>query len=377
MATNIDPAPSSPNRLQPDDFATRAANFVAWMESLTPAINDLANETEVNAQIAADAAANPRTSSTSLTIGTGSKTLVTDAGVPYYIGQVVRIVHTTDGTEWMQGDITAYDSGTGDLTVNVDQVNGSGTFSDWIIASTFGLAQLRQDGAAVDDLLKWDGGDWVPAGNVFEEFTTSGTWNKSADARIVIVEAIGGGGSGSGINNTAPRGGGGGGGFNRAVFFALDLPDSLSISIGSGAPASTGDGSTGGDSSFGSFLIAKGGGGGTPIQFGTGVGGGAGGGGELGAFAADSETFSRSGGFSSGGGGMSDEDGGSCVKGGAGGGGVTSAGGTSQDGGDGGAGSDSGNGSPGIAPGGGGGAAPNGFSSGAGSDGRVRVWQLV
>lgn len=164
MATNIDPAPPAPNRLQPSDFATRAANFVAWMESLTPAINDLANETEVNAQIAADAAANPNTSTTSLTIGTGNKSLVTDTGIPFYIGQVIRIIYADDGTQFMQGDITAYDSGTGDLTVNVDSTGGSGTFSDWVIASTFGLGQLRQDGASNLDQLRWNNanGEWEP-----------------------------------------------------------------------------------------------------------------------------------------------------------------------------------------------------------------------
>jgi hypothetical protein len=73
------------------------------------------------------------TSTTSNTIGTGSKSFTTaDNSLPYQVGTPLRI---SDGaapaTNWMDGIVTAY-SGTS-LTVNVVSYAGSGTLTDWDI----------------------------------------------------------------------------------------------------------------------------------------------------------------------------------------------------------------------------------------------------
>ena len=73
------------------------------------------------------------TSTTSNTIGTGSKSFTTaDNSLPYQEGTPLRI---SDGaapaTNWMDGIVTAY-SGTS-LTVNVVSYAGSGTLTDWDI----------------------------------------------------------------------------------------------------------------------------------------------------------------------------------------------------------------------------------------------------
>lgn len=71
------------------------------------------------------------TSTTSLTIGTGSKTLTVQTGLGYVIGYPLRISSTANPTNFMDGIVTAYNTGTGSLTVNVLSVGGSGTIAAW------------------------------------------------------------------------------------------------------------------------------------------------------------------------------------------------------------------------------------------------------
>lgn len=71
------------------------------------------------------------TSTTSFTIGTGSKVFTTQAGLAYLAGDRVRASSASGIANWMEGQVTAY-AGTS-LTVNVDLVGGSGTKTDWNI----------------------------------------------------------------------------------------------------------------------------------------------------------------------------------------------------------------------------------------------------
>jgi hypothetical protein len=58
------------------------------------------------------------TSATSVTIGTGSHTFTTQAGLAYTVGVRTRVSSNSAPTNWMEGIVTAY-SGT-NLTINVD-----------------------------------------------------------------------------------------------------------------------------------------------------------------------------------------------------------------------------------------------------------------
>jgi hypothetical protein len=117
----------------------------------------------------------------------------------------------------------------------------------------------------------FDGGD-AP---VEQLFTTNGTWSCCPGALKIEVIAVGGGGGGNGggkCNVGANRGnaggqGGGGGGFVIATLLGAQVPTSACVTIGaagSGAPITNGNGSgcngtDGGNTSFGTCLIACGG----------------------------------------------------------------------------------------------------------------------
>lgn len=74
-------------------------------------------------------------STSSVLIGTGSKSLTIETGKPFAVGQPITIARTAaPTTSYMTGQVTAYTSGTGALVVNVVTTGGSGTFADWTIS---------------------------------------------------------------------------------------------------------------------------------------------------------------------------------------------------------------------------------------------------
>ena len=70
-------------------------------------------------------------SSTSLTVGTGSKTLTVATGLAYSVSQSVRILYIAN--TYMDGLVTSYNSNTGELIVDVGVVAGSGTYNSWTV----------------------------------------------------------------------------------------------------------------------------------------------------------------------------------------------------------------------------------------------------
>lgn len=105
----------------------------------------------------------------------------------------------------------------------------------------------------------------VPPSYIMHEYTAGATWSKPSGLRGVWVLGYGaGGGGGAGVVAAGGNGtGGGGGGGGARVWMwipasALGATETITIGAG-GAGGTTTAGSAGGDTSFGSIVIAKGG----------------------------------------------------------------------------------------------------------------------
>lgn len=101
------------------------------------------------------------TSTSSHTIGTGSKVFVTQTGLAYTVGARVRISLTSDTSNWMEGLVTAYAFGS--LTVAVDLTNGSGSGTSWNINLA---GEPGEDGSGINLLGEWDSGTSYVVGDV-------------------------------------------------------------------------------------------------------------------------------------------------------------------------------------------------------------------
>jgi hypothetical protein len=93
------------------------------------------NQIEGFAQTAVNAPGTKASVTTSLTFGTGLKTLPVP-GKLFAQGQTVSIALSTDGTKRMVGPIRSYDpSGPGTMEVMVESVpDGTGTHNSWVVA---------------------------------------------------------------------------------------------------------------------------------------------------------------------------------------------------------------------------------------------------
>lgn len=89
-------------------------------------------------------------SSTQLTAGTGTQSLVIDSNRPFAIGQPVRIARVSDPAGvYMDGSVSAYDGNTGDMTVEAVSARGIGTVAnDWMV-SVGGVAQVGASASPV------------------------------------------------------------------------------------------------------------------------------------------------------------------------------------------------------------------------------------
>jgi hypothetical protein len=133
----------------------------------------------------------------------------------------------------------------------------------------------------------------ITSNNIIREYTSSDTWTRPAGIKEVLVICVGaGGGGGSGYvgsTSTDRRGGGGGGGgaFVSRRISSASLGTSEIITIGAGGTTGSAvtaaintngnPGGLGADSSFGSLVVAKGGGSGAGGALGGSTGGANGG----------------------------------------------------------------------------------------------------
>lgn len=75
------------------------------------------------------------TSTTSLSIGTGAKSLTTQTDLAYQAGSPVRLADEANPTtNYMDGVVSSYSSTTGAMNVTVVSIAGSGTIANWVIS---------------------------------------------------------------------------------------------------------------------------------------------------------------------------------------------------------------------------------------------------
>lgn len=118
----------TPQRNDRTTFSSRVDAFVTWLLGTFWGELDAALE-------AFNFNATNSTSTTSLLISVASKTLTVQASKSYVKGMAVTIAYDTDPTQWMRGEVTAYNSGTGSLTVNVRYISDTvGTYATWVIS---------------------------------------------------------------------------------------------------------------------------------------------------------------------------------------------------------------------------------------------------
>lgn len=157
-APTITPLPDPPSRSNaPELFITRADAFVGglvtfrdqlvalgtYLDALAESIDG--DQAAIGAAIAAalaqmnlllQTAGFTGTSTTSLTIGTGSKSLTIQSNRSFVVGTVVNIASTADPANFMAGTVTSYNLTTGALVVSVAEgnVGGLGTFAAWTVS---------------------------------------------------------------------------------------------------------------------------------------------------------------------------------------------------------------------------------------------------
>jgi len=111
------------------------------------------------------------TSTSSVAVGTGSKTFVMATDVAYEAGAYVLITRTSDAvTTNMYAQVTSRSGAS--LVVNVISINGSGTFTDWTLQPTGPIGATGPTGS-ISTLA--DGASSTPS-LAFTNYTTTGIY---------------------------------------------------------------------------------------------------------------------------------------------------------------------------------------------------------
>jgi len=134
------PAPAVPSTLAPESFASDMDAFLSWMAIYSGELQTAGSAFGMSITAA---------STTSLVIGTGSKSLTIAADKGFVPGMEIVAAYTTTPSNRMLGTVTSYNATTGALVVNVTSVQGSGTYAAWSIGPT---TLASYDGQTFTDL---------------------------------------------------------------------------------------------------------------------------------------------------------------------------------------------------------------------------------
>lgn len=137
----ITPLPTPvPQTSDPTNFDARADAFLVALPTFATEANALAeevNEAETTVLGLISSAGFSATSTTSLAVGEGTKSLTVQTGRGFVPGAQLIIANTAaPGTNYMYGSVTSYNSGTGALVaeVPIDGSRGTGTYTAWTVS---------------------------------------------------------------------------------------------------------------------------------------------------------------------------------------------------------------------------------------------------
>jgi hypothetical protein len=119
-------------------------NVIGQLTTLLGSTTTQANNAATSASNAATSAATAlsapgtnATSTTSMLLGLGSKTITIQTGKSIVAGMAIMVADAAaPATNYAHGVVTSYTSGTGALVFTVDYIFGSGTLSNWIVSLT-------------------------------------------------------------------------------------------------------------------------------------------------------------------------------------------------------------------------------------------------
>jgi hypothetical protein len=135
--------------------AASAANQVTLAAAQVTLATNQANAAAASALTAINAPGTNATSTTSDTIATGSTTITIQTGKAFAIGMFVLQASTASPGNYMIGQITAYDSGTGVLTHSGVTSAGGGTYSAWTISLSPEPSGSQPSGPAGSSLFSY------------------------------------------------------------------------------------------------------------------------------------------------------------------------------------------------------------------------------
>lgn len=153
--------PPVPSRNDPANFSERADALLGAL----PRFVTEANSLEQSLQCAATTGS----STSELTVGLGSVSLIAEPGKAWFVGAWLYIVASPDIQNYMVGQVVSYDAETGAMSVLVSGFDGAGTFGSWLI----GLATPQADGHLVsweqagERLVGWTVNEVTPGVRVF------------------------------------------------------------------------------------------------------------------------------------------------------------------------------------------------------------------
>lgn len=140
-APSITPLPTAPQRSDaPATFISRADALLAALAEFVTEANLLGVYVDDAAELIdglVTSAGFSATSTTSLAVGEGTKSLTVQTGRGFVPGAQVIVANTASpGMNYMYGSVISYNSGTGALVVEVpvDGSRGSGTYTAWTVS---------------------------------------------------------------------------------------------------------------------------------------------------------------------------------------------------------------------------------------------------